>query len=104
MAGSGSGEEKDRRFHFVKRRSRLDWATIHSVDPEQIARDGDIGSLESALGAITFGDLSAEDPRRASNPNLLKALRLSQLATEYLLHVQVRAASSLPVTAFIPPD
>ena len=55
-------------------------------------RETDLDELERVVGVVAFGDLEAEDTRNLNQLNFQRLLRLSQLATEYLLHVQDRLA------------
>ena len=57
-------------------------------------RDTDLDALERVVTAVAFGDVDAEGPPGAvADVSQRKLLRLSQLANEYLLHVQDHLAS-----------
>ncbi|KAK3254491.1 hypothetical protein CYMTET_36294 [Cymbomonas tetramitiformis] len=75
-------------FGFEKRRQRLDWRLLHSVDVDRVIRETDIDLLERAVETIAFGDIEAEDTCNFSEHNFIKIFRLSQLMVEYLLHNQ----------------
>eukprot|EP00249_Psilotum_nudum_P009860 c22195_g1_i1 orf=2071-2709(-) len=66
-------------FLFQKRRARIDWRALHSIDVDQVIRETDIDKLESVLDTITFGDVQGEDTRNFSEANFIKLFRLSQL-------------------------
>lgn len=51
-------------------------------------QDTDLDTLEKVVGIVAFGDLDAEDTCNLTHLNFLRIFRLSQLAAEYLLHVQ----------------
>lgn len=52
-------------------------------------RDTDLDVLEGVVSVVAYGDLDAEGPPGAvADVSLRRLLRLSQLANEYLLHVQ----------------
>ena len=55
-------------------------------------RETDINMLEKVVGIVAFGDIEAEEARNLTELNFTRMLRLSQLATEYLLHVQDQLA------------
>lgn len=55
-------------------------------------RETDINTLEKVVGIVAFGDIEAEEARNLTELNFTRMLRLSQLATEYLLHVQDQLA------------
>ena len=58
------------------------------MDIRQV-RDTDLDELERVVAAVAFGDIEAEGPSGAvADVSLRRLLRLSQLANEYLLHVQ----------------
>lgn len=51
-------------------------------------RETDLDSLEKVVGVVAFGDVDAEGPSAVADVSLRKLLQLSQLANQYLLHVQ----------------
>lgn len=55
-------------------------------------RDTDLDTLERVVGIVAFGDLEGEDTCNLTDLNFLRIFRLSQLAAEYLLHVQDKLA------------
>ena len=48
----------------------------------------DLDVLERVVGIVAFGDLEGEDTCNLTHLNFLRIFRLSQLMSEYLLHVQ----------------
>ena len=61
--------------------------------PAQV-RDTDLDALERVVSIVAFGDVEAEGPPGAvADVSLRRLLRLSQLANEYLLHVQDHLAT-----------
>jgi Iguana/Dzip1-like DAZ-interacting protein N-terminal len=73
--------------------------TVHLVStrawrqPAQV-RDTDLDALERVVSIVAFGDVEAEGPPGAvADVSLRRLLRLSQLANEYLLHVQDHLAT-----------
>ena len=57
-------------------------------------RDTDLDALERVVSIVAFGDVDAEGPPGAvADVSLRRLLRLSQLANEYLLHVQDHLAT-----------
>jgi zinc finger protein DZIP1 len=57
-------------------------------------RDTDLDALERIVSIVAFGDIDAEGPPGAvADVSLRRLLRLSQLANEYLLHVQDHLAT-----------
>lgn len=47
-------------FYFKKKRERLNWRLVGSVDVERIVRDVDITSLQDVMGNLTYCDLLSE--------------------------------------------
>lgn len=45
------------------------------------------------MGVVAYGDVDAEAPGALAEHSLRRLLRLAQLATEYLLHVQEHLAT-----------
>jgi len=56
-------------------------------------RDTDLDALERVVAVVTFGDVEGEEAGAVADVSLRKLLRLSQLAGEYLLHVQDHLAA-----------
>ncbi|RKO89786.1 Iguana/Dzip1-like DAZ-interacting protein N-terminal-domain-containing protein, partial [Blyttiomyces helicus] len=74
-------------FYFRKRRDRLNWRLLASVQVDRIMKEVDIGCLQEIMENITYCDVEAEDLRYV-DPNFIKLFQLSQLMVEYLLHSQ----------------
>lgn len=74
-------------YVFRKRQGRLDWKLLSSVDPDTVARRGDVVALQAVIDNLTFADVELEGFQER---NLVKLLRLSQLAVEYVVHSQVQ--------------
>uniref|UniRef100_A0A8B9HYM1 DAZ interacting zinc finger protein 1-like n=1 Tax=Astyanax mexicanus TaxID=7994 RepID=A0A8B9HYM1_ASTMX len=78
-------------FHFRSRTEPMDWRRLSALDVDRVAREMDINVLQEFITAVTFCDAESErcpHCRGATDPTLLKVLRMSQLSTEYLLHCQ----------------
>ncbi|KAI8822558.1 uncharacterized protein EV422DRAFT_566237 [Fimicolochytrium jonesii] len=73
-------------FYFKRRRERLNWKLLASLNVDQITKEVDIKSLQEMMENLTFCDIEAED--RYADPNFIKLIQLSQLTIEYLLHCQ----------------
>lgn len=56
-------------------------------------RETDLDALEAVVGVVAYGDVDAEAPGSVAEHSLRRLLRLSQLAAEYLLHVQEQLAT-----------
>jgi len=78
--------EQEIPYVFRKRQGRLDWKLLSSVDPDTVARRGDVVALQAVVDNLTFADVELEGFQER---NLVKLLRLSQLAVEYVVHSQV---------------
>jgi hypothetical protein len=78
--------EQEIPYVFRKRQGRLDWKLLSSVDPDTVARRGDVVALQAVVDNLTFADVELEGFQER---NLVKLLRLSQLAIEYVVHSQV---------------
>ncbi|KAJ8329817.1 hypothetical protein O5D80_002011 [Batrachochytrium dendrobatidis] len=74
-------------FHFKRRRERLNWRMLASVNVEKIMEELDIDALQDIMKNITFCDIEAED-LRCIDSNFVKLFQLSQLIVEFLLHSQ----------------
>ncbi|KAJ3008160.1 Zinc finger protein dzip1, partial [Thoreauomyces humboldtii] len=74
-------------FYFRRRRERLNWRLLGSMDVDQIMKEVDIGALQEIVENLTFCDIDGED-LRYPDPNVVKLLQLAQLTIEYLLHSQ----------------
>ncbi|KAH3762528.1 zinc finger protein [Pelomyxa schiedti] len=65
---------------FRTRSGRLDWASIASVDPARVLREGDVNTLRALVDNITFSNVELE----ANAPSgLVKVVQLSQLMIEF---------------------
>jgi hypothetical protein len=82
-------------FAFGRRDGRLDWRMLSSVDPDSVARRGDIRALQSVIDNLTFADMESEGAWASADRNMVKLLKLSQLCIEYLVHTQVGLCSVL---------
>ncbi|KAI9179735.1 hypothetical protein H9P43_005065 [Blastocladiella emersonii ATCC 22665] len=74
-------------FHFRKRRDRVNWRVLASVDVVRVQRDADTATLQDVIDNIAFCDLDSED-LRYTDSNFVKLFQLAQLIIEYLLHCQ----------------
>ncbi|KAI8912098.1 hypothetical protein DFJ77DRAFT_512157 [Powellomyces hirtus] len=74
-------------FYFRRRRERLNWRLLASMNVDQIMKEVDIKALQDIMENLTFCDLEGED-LRYPDQNIVKLLQLAQLTIEYLLHSQ----------------
>ncbi|KAL7746474.1 hypothetical protein RI367_008124 [Sorochytrium milnesiophthora] len=74
-------------FSFRKKRDRLDWRVLASVDAQHIARTVDVQALQSVIDMVTYCDIEAEDVRHLDS-NYVKLYQLAQMIIEYLLYCQ----------------
>jgi hypothetical protein len=81
-------------FAFSRRDGCIDWRLLSSVDPDTVARRGDISALQTVIDNLTFADMEKEGAWVSADRNLVKLLRLAQLCIEYLVHTQVRILSA----------
>ncbi|KAJ1511077.1 Zinc finger protein dzip1 [Coelomomyces lativittatus] len=74
-------------FYFKRRRERINWRLLGSLDVDRIQRELDLSALQDAIDNVTFCDIESED-LRYTDPNFVKLFQLSQLIIEYLLYCQ----------------
>ncbi|KAI9207401.1 Iguana/Dzip1-like DAZ-interacting protein N-terminal-domain-containing protein [Polychytrium aggregatum] len=75
------------KFSFRKRRERLDWRTLGSIQVEAVINNADVSLLQEILDNVAFCDLEYEDLRSVDR-SFVKLFRLAQLIIEYLLFCQ----------------
>ncbi|KAJ3175686.1 Zinc finger protein dzip1 [Geranomyces variabilis] len=74
-------------FYFRRRRERVNWRLLSSMNIDQIMKEVDIKALQDIMENLTFCDIDGED-LRYPDQNIVKLIKLAQLTIEYLLHSQ----------------
>ncbi|XP_062521636.1 cilium assembly protein DZIP1L-like isoform X2 [Corticium candelabrum] len=90
VAVAASGVDTDHRktvlSSFRKRKLRVDWRAIATLDLERLVQEVDVRSLQQNVMNVAFCDIERED--FSIDSNFLKLFRLAQLIIEYVLYCQ----------------
>ncbi|KAJ8031232.1 Zinc finger protein DZIP1L [Holothuria leucospilota] len=76
------------RFMLNRRKERIDWRKIASVNIEYLTRTLDVEVLRENISSIAYCDIEEEVDTRIVDPNFLKVFKMSQLIIQYLVHTQ----------------
>lgn len=71
-------------MHFRPRAGRINWRYLHTLDDEQVVRTGDTETLLKIQDNLMFARFGEEDLQIASDLEIRKMVRLSQLCMEHL--------------------
>ena len=98
------------RFRRLRAARRGDWTALRATDPERVVARGDVEAVVRLLDKVAFVDFDPSsawaapagvldgelEPGETVDPDPeLKALRVAQFSTQYLMHsVQVRGPPS----------
>ncbi|OHT00688.1 hypothetical protein TRFO_32549 [Tritrichomonas foetus] len=74
-------------FLFSQRVARLNFESLENVDVTQIAKTGDILSIQQLLYPIAFANITQEDATEFGSRGALHAFLILQMAVEYFIGV-----------------
>ena len=71
-------------FVFKQRAGEVNWREIQNLDIDALIQSGNIGKIEELLENLTFSNIETNDLSRFPDNFVLKLIKLSQFALEYL--------------------
>lgn len=71
-------------FVFRQRSGEMNWREIQNLDIDSLIQSGNITKINELLETLTYSNIEKSDLDRFSNSHILKMIRLSQFALEYL--------------------
>jgi hypothetical protein len=76
-------------FKFSERHGRLDFRALSRLTLDEIQQQGAANALQPLLSNVVFSLVHPEDLAVQSDESVCRLVRFSQLALEYMMHVQV---------------
>lgn len=80
-------------FIFRQRSGEMNWREIQNLDIDLLIQSGNISKINELLEALTYSNIEKSDLDRFPDSHVLKLIRLSQFALEYLQQQKLQLES-----------
>ena len=80
-------------FIFRQRSGEVNWREIQNLDIDSLIQSGNISKINELLETLTYSNIEKSDLDRFPDVHVLKLIRLSQFALEYLQQQRIQLES-----------